>query len=81
MYKLNEAVIKSELEKLVRGSVEERLNELLEDSLRQFGMSATNSAELPQRPLQPRQPHYDFWDVILEVPKLKEISFETAIIE
>ena len=44
---LNEAVIKSELKELVRGSVEETLNERLEAEAekltRQPGMSAMNS--------------------------------------
>ncbi len=45
---LNEAVIKSELKELVRGSVEETLNELLEAEAEKLtkrpGMSATSSA-------------------------------------
>ena len=46
---LNEDVIKGQLKELVRGSVEETLNELLEAA----------APGLPQRPLQP-QPHHHF---------------------
>ena len=38
---LNEAVIKSELKELVRGSVEETLNELLEVEVRTPGLNDT----------------------------------------
>ena len=61
---LNEEVIKGQLKELVRGSVEETLNELLEAEAEKLtqepGTSAMSSARLPQRPLQP-QPHHHFW--------------------
>ena len=64
---LNEAVIKSELKELVRGSVEETLNELLEAEAEKLpqaaGMSEMNSATL-----QP-QPHHHFRGCYLESAK------------
>ena len=52
---LNEEIIKWQLKELVRGSVEEALNELLEkeaESLTQApATSAARPAGLPQRPL------------------------------
>ena len=69
---------------MVRGSVEETLNELLEQEAEKLtqaaGMRADRYAGLPQR-------HYDrnltttSGDVTLHVPRLKGVSFETAIIE
>ena len=48
---LNEAVIKNELKELVRGSVEETLNELLETEVRtppqQCSLTADDGASLP----------------------------------
>ena len=82
---LNEAVIKSELKELVRGSVEETLNELLEveaDKLTQAARYERNEQRQGYR-----SGHYSrnltttSGDVTLKVPKLKGISFETAIIE
>ena len=81
---LNEEAIKGEIRELVRGSVEETLNNLLEaeaDKLTQtHGMSAARigrgiaagiTTGISQRRLR----------VTLHVPRLKGISFETAIIE
>lgn len=82
---LNEAVIKNELKELVRGSVEETLNELLEaeaDKLTQAARYERNEQRQGYR-----SGHYSrnltttSGDVTLKVPKLKGISFETAIIE
>ena len=62
---LNEEVIKGQLKELVRGSVEETLNELLEGRGRETDPGSPVRAQwaapgLPQRPLQP-QPHHHFW--------------------
>ena len=62
---LNEEVIKGQLKELVRGSVEETLNELLEaeaEKLTQAARYERNEQRqgLPQRPLQP-QPYHHFW--------------------
>ena len=82
---LNEEVIKSELKELVRGSVEETLNELLEkeaESLTQAARYERNEARQGYR-----SGHYDrnltttSGDVTLHMPRLKGIPFETAIIE
>ena len=59
---LNEAVIKSELKELVRGSVEETLNELLEAEAQKLTQAARyerNEQRQGYRPLQP-QPHHHF---------------------
>lgn len=82
---LNEGAIKDELRELVRGSVEETLNDLLEKE----AMELTNAAryERTQERQGYRSGHYNrnltttSGDVTLKVPKLKGISFETAIIE
>ena len=71
--------------KLVRGSVEETLNELLEAEAEKLTRAARYERnEARQRY---RSGHYDrnltttSGDVTLHVPRLKGISFETAIIE
>ena len=82
---LNEEVIKGEIRELVRGSVEETLNNLLEaeaDKLTQARRYERNEARQGYR-----SGHYDrgltttSGKVTLHVPRLKGISFETAIIE
>ena len=82
---LNEEVIKCQLKELVRGSVEETLNELLEqetEKLTQAGRYERNEARQGYR-----SGHYSrnltttSGDVTLHVPRLKGVSFETAIIE
>lgn len=82
---LNEEVIKSELKDLVRGSVEETLNELLEaeaDRLTQAARYERNEQRQGYR-----SGHYDrnltttAGNVKLHVPRLKGVAFETAIIE
>ena len=82
---LNEEVIKGQLKELVRGSVEETLNELLEkeeESLTQAARYERNEARQGYR-----SGHYDrnlttsSGDVTLHMPRLKGIPFETAIIE
>ena len=82
---LNEEVITGKLKELVRGSVEETLNELLEAEAEKLTQAARDERN------EQRQGycsgHYSrnltttSGDVTLKVPKLKGISFETAIIE
>ena len=60
---LNEEVIKGQLKEMVRGSVEETLNELLEqeaEKLTQAARYERNEARqgLPQRPLWPEPYHH-----------------------
>ena len=81
----NEEIIKGQIKELVRSSVEETLNELLEaeaEKLTQAARYERNEARQGYR-----SGHYDrnltttSGDVTLHVPRLKGISFETAIIE
>ena len=76
---------KTQIKELVRGSVEETLNELLEaeaEKLTQAARYERNEARQGYR-----SGHYDrnltttSGDVTLHVPRLKGVSFETAIIE
>mgnify|MGYP000366462449 CR=1 FL=1 len=55
---LNEEVIKGQIKELVRGSVEETLNELLEAEAEKLAQAA-RYARNAQRPLQP-QPYHHF---------------------
>ena len=82
---LNEEVIKGQIKELVRGSVEETLNELLEaeaDRLTQAARYERNEQRQGYR-----SGHYrrnlttTAGDVTLKVPRLKGVPFETAIIE
>lgn len=82
---LNEGAIKHELRELVRSSVEETLNELLDHEA-----SELLKAEKHQRTAERegyRAGHYErnltttSGDVRLQMPKLKGVTFETAIIE
>ena len=82
---LNEEVIKGQIKELVRGSVEATLNELLEkeaESLTQAARYERSDARQSYR-----SGHYDrnlttiSGDVTLHMPRLKGVSFETAIIE
>ena len=82
---LNEERIKSQLKELVRGSVEETLNALLE----QEAAALTQAARYERNEARQgyRSGHYDrkltttSGDVTLHMPRLKGIPFETAIIE
>lgn len=82
---LNEEEIKGQLKELVRGSVEETLNGLLEAEAEKLTLAA--QYERNEQRQGYRSGHYSrnltttFGDVTLKVPKLKGISFETAIIE
>jgi transposase-like protein len=81
----NEEIIKTELKDLVRNSVEETLNNLLEQEAQEL----TNAAKYERTESRQgyRAGHYDrnftttSGDVTLKVPKLKGIPFETAILE
>ena len=82
---LNEAASMGELKDLVRNSVEETLNELLNHKADEL-VNAERYERTGERKGY-RSGHYDrnftttSGDVTLHVPKLKGISFETAIIE
>ena len=81
---LNEEVIKGQLKELVRGSVEETLNELLEAEAEKLTQAARYERNEQRQGY--RSGHYNrnltttSGDVTLKMPKLKGISFETAII-
>jgi len=82
---LNEGVIKQELKELVRKSVEETLNELLEQEAAEL-INADRYERTEDRQGY-RSGHYErkltttSGEVKLKVPKLKGVAFETAIIE
>lgn len=82
---LNEAAIKGELKELVKNSVEETLNVLLEHEADEL-VHADRYERMEKRKGY-RSGHYDrtftttAGEVTLHVPKLKGIPFETAIIE
>lgn len=82
---LNEAAIKSELSNLVRKTVEETLNAFLEQEAQDL-VSAERYARTNQRKGY-RSGHYErnftttAGDVTLHIPKLKGLTFTTAIIE
>ncbi len=81
----NEEVIKGQLKELVRGSVEETLNELLGKEADQLTQAAR--CECNEACQGYRSGHYDrnltttSGDVTLHIPRLKGVTFETAIIE
>ena len=82
---LNEEVIKGQIKELVRGSVEETLNELLEQEAERLTQAARYERSEARQSY--RSGHYDrnltttSEAVTLHVPRLKGVSFETAIIE
>ncbi len=82
---LNEEVIKDQIKELVRGSVEKTLCELLEAEAEKLTQAARYERNEQRQGY--RGGHYSrsltttTGDVTLKVPKLKGISFETAIIE
>jgi putative transposase len=82
---LNEEIIKSELKELVRNSVEETLNGLLEQEAAQLTGAAKYERSAQRQGY--RGGHYSrnltttSGDVELNMPKLKGVTFETAIIE
>ena len=81
----NEEIIKGQIKELVRDSVEETLNELLEAEAEKLTHAARYERSEARQGY--RSGHYDrnltttSGDVKLHVPRLKGISFETAIIE
>ena len=82
---LNEEIIKGQIRELVRGSVEETLNELLEKEAESLTQAARYERSEARQGY--RSGHYDrnltttSGDVTLHMPRLKGVSFETAIIE
>ena len=82
---LNEEVIKGQIKELVRGSVEETLNELLEKEAESLTQAARYERSETRQGY--RSGHYDrnltttSGDVTLHMPRLKGVSFEAAIIE
>jgi len=82
---LNEEIIKTELKELVRSSVEETLNKLLEAEADQL----TNAGRYERSDGRQgyRSGHYSrnlsttSGDITLKMPKLKGIQFETSIID
>ena len=85
MVQLNEEVIKGEVKELVRCSVEETLNALLDKEAEELTQAARYERSSKRQGY--RSGHYTrkftttSGDVTLKMPKLKGISFETAIIE
>lgn len=83
--RLNEDLIKHDLKDLVRSSVEETLNALLDKeadqlvNIEKYGRSSTRQGYRSGH--YKRNLHTTAGEVELKVPKLKEISFVTAIIE
>ena len=81
----NEEIIKGQIKELVRGSVEETLNELLEKEAESLTQAARYERSEARQGY--RSGHYDrnltttSGDVTLHMPRLKGVSFETAIIE
>ena len=79
---LNEEIIKGQLKELVRGSVEETLNELLEKEAESLTQAARYERSEARQGY--RSGHYDrsltttSGDVTLHMPRLKGVSFETA---
>lgn len=82
---LNEEVIKGQLKELVRGSVEETLNGLLEAEAEK--LTQAGRYERSEQRQGYRSGHYNrnlmttAGKVKLHVPRLKGVTFETAIIE
>ena len=82
---LNDEVIKGQFKELVRGSVEETLNELLEVEAEKLTQAARYERNDQRQGY--RSGHYSHnltstsGYVTLKVPKLKGISFETDITE
>lgn len=82
---LDETGIKNELKELVRGSVEETLNKLLDEEADRI-TNANRYERTPDR-LDTRAGHYKrkllttSGEVELRVPKLRTLPFETAIIK
>ena len=82
---LNEEIIKGKIKELVRSSVEETLNELLEKETE--SLTQATHYERSEVRQDYRSGHYDrnlttaSGDVTLHMPRLKGVSFKTAIIK
>ena len=82
---LNEGIIKDELKELVRSSVEETLNGLLDKEAEELVNAGKYERTAGREGY--RAGHYDrnvtttSGEVTLKMPKLKGVAFETAIIE
>lgn len=82
---LNEETVKSELKEMVRNSVEETLNSLLNKEAEELTSAA--KYERTESRQGYRSGHYSrkltttSGEVTLNIPKLKGVPFETAIIE
>jgi len=85
VFKIDEARIRDHLGKMVRGTVEETLNAMLDaeaDQLCGAGRYERNQARQDTRAgSYERTLHTKASDVGLKIPKLRRQSFETAIIE
>lgn len=85
LIQLSDVAIKEELKELIGGSVEETLNNLLKKEAKELTQAARY--ERTQSRQEYRSGHYErnltttSGDVKLRMPKLKGVSFETAIIE
>ena len=82
---LNEEAVKGELKELVRKSVEETLNELLDKEAEELTGAARYERNEARQGY--RSGHYSrklsttSGEVVLNMPKLKGVTFETAIID
>lgn len=82
---IDEAAVQTHIDSLVRGSVEETLNQLLDaeaDRLVNAGRYERSEARRDTRAGHyKRKLHTKSGEVTLKVPKLRKLPFETAIIE
>ena len=82
---LNEEALKQDLSEIVRGTVEETLNKLLDaeaDRITGAGRYERSEERLDTRAgYYKRKLHTKAGEVELKVPKLRHLPFETAIIE
>jgi len=83
--KINEAQVHSHLDKVVRGTVEETLNSLLDaeaDELCKASRYERSDKRIDRRAgYYQRHLHTKAGEVKLKVPRLRKVPFETAIIE
>lgn len=83
--KINQAQVQSHLDKVVRGTVEETLNSLLDEQADQ--LCNASRYERSDKRQDHRAGHYQCnlhtkaGEVKLKVPRLRKVPFETAIIE
>ena len=82
---IDEAQVRGHLSELVRGSVEETLNELLDAEADQLVGATRYERSAKRRDTRAghyeRKLHTSAGEVTLKVPKLRQLRFETAIIE